>query len=84
MVTVQVVVVPLHAPPQDATRHPVAGAAVSATLVPVGNSALPLVCDIPIAIPEGLDTTVPCPLFVTLSRGDDCGTCSNAKETERS
>lgn len=64
--TVQVVLVPLHAPPQLAKREPVAGVARSVTLVPDTNC--PAHVD-PQLIPAGVLVTVPVPvpLLVTVS-----------------
>jgi hypothetical protein len=56
--------VPLHAPPQPAKLHPVAGVAIKLPSVPAGRFAVQVV---PQSIPAGLLVTVPWPLVVTES-----------------
>ncbi len=66
IVTVHVVFVPEHAPLQPANTDPLAGVAVSVTLVPELNDAEQV---LPQFIPDGLLVTVPLPVpvFVTES-----------------
>ena len=59
VVTVHVVVVPEHAPPQPPNVLPELGVAVSVTLVPKGNAAEHVP---PHVIPAGLEVTVPLPV----------------------
>src|SRR5436305_6076757 len=59
IVTVQVAVVPLHAPPQPPNVLPVAGAAVSVTVAPVVKLAEQVPGQV---IPVGADVTVPVPV----------------------
>ena len=61
--------VPLQPPVQPANDHPVDGAAVRATLVPVGNSREHAA---PQSIPAGELVTVPLPVLPTTSVNDVC------------
>jgi hypothetical protein len=67
-VTVQVVAVPVHAPPQPVKVEPVFGVAVRVTVVPVENTPLHSVVHLSIA-EDGLLETWPPPVTSTWTSG---------------
>ncbi len=72
--TVHVVDVPAdaHAPPQPPTCQPLAGLAVSVTLVPSWNVPVSFVVLVFVVIPDGLELTLPDPTWLKLSVRGAC------------
>lgn len=79
-VTVQVVAVPVQAPPQPVNFAPLAGAALSVTDAPAASVALQVAAPLPQLMPVPL--TLPDPETTTESRGDEPPPVENVAETD--